>query len=385
MITQRTNGDSIPDFVNDLREARRKRFLSIGELARKAQVGSASITRLENLKGNKKELTELQRRRLGAWPRIIAQLMLVLGEEPERWVSRFAEVAAVPLDPESVQGIVEQARQRLQVRKRPATKEKESRDRDTLTELKLLLKETTTEVKVEAYFLTAGHRDVAMRDFYRNLMTLLLKSIHPRLDLKVCEPAPQATFRELFQGLTEESPRRYRLLVGAWDMVTRSPQFRVQFTPIPFWSHRLACLAHPQSGCRLTWEKVRRRGSRVTVLTLRGEAGDLYMQAYCDRKQSDLVRFEDYDMLRLSEDLKNRQGSPLEDTVAVLAETEATVVADLYYKKTGTRLIDLAARPDAGAPRYPVAIVTADTDERFAATLRRAARELLFNAPALLV
>jgi hypothetical protein len=414
------------------RSARDTKEWSVQALSKKARVGTATIVDIE---GGRKTLVAKFQKSRRLTPRFagsLIRLALVLGKEPASWLELVSDYHA--FDAAAVERFVSAAHAQLKssnlaqsslpTQATEAAKVGEAEDDCTLKRVRKDLKaleqpkvdgrdrgRSTVDVKV--CLLTCARprnhadpkhlpHDTAQRRFYERLVGLIFGAIDPRLKPKFVGAdgnsenpgAEPGSFAKVMKGLTE-TPRRFDLLVGPWSMVARS-SYDVTFTKLPCLWHRIACLTDSLNPKKLTWENVRAGAGETAVkprvVTIEGEAADVYLRSFRDYTEHALNRVETYNteqfasrLIELEEDEKKDLG-----VVGVIGEFEARNVLWYYrdqWQARGDRkkkLIDLAAPKAANAPRYPLAVATAASDLLWTETIGRAIEELFVNAPALI-
>ena len=110
-------------------------------------------------------------------------------------------------------------------------------------------------INVPVLLLTCGYADGAQREFYARFAELVLGAIHPRLSIRIVGDEVNR-FDAIMEELTKSAPRDW-MVVGPWSILARSGHHRVEFSPIPCWWHRLACLSLETNREQLSWEDVR--------------------------------------------------------------------------------------------------------------------------------
>jgi hypothetical protein len=364
-----------PGIAQCCREARGK--TTIARLAKKARVSNRSIAVIES--GNlSKELQEQEGkntdRKMRAWASVLTKLALALEQDPDEWLER----AEIDLPESELKEIKSAARQRTSSGART--------EPDTLSTLRRELQQARPDamIPIDVHLLTSDKSTRGQEAFYNRFCKLLLRTIDPRIEPRFTNEV--RTFEGVMEGLST-APPRHRLVVGAFQMVGRT-QHRVIFIPIPGWRIRLGALALPEA--EVTWENIRQSGEGLSrkakqelkILVINHEAADVYLRSFCDFDEEKILRINEYHIRgaaeRFNEELEKNNRA-----VFVLGDYEAAVMRSILRQKYKRDLVDIAAASES-APRYQLALVVAESDERWARTLRNAIDELFKNAGALM-
>jgi transcriptional regulator with XRE-family HTH domain len=366
------------------RAARQRQGLTIADLAAKARVSNRSVSQIEEGVGDRRLIdvlrsTEASARQRRAWARVLAKVALALGEDPAAWLGWLRQ-AGIALQPEELNNLLASARRRVQGTSRGLA--------GMLDEFRAAQRARPEEpFEVPVHLLTFGKEAEGQNNFFRKFIELAFSAINPWLRAAPSEGV--TTFDRLMASLTKPPPR-YRVVVGAFQMVGRS-HHGVAFIPIPGWRLRLACLA--AADAPLSWQDVREEGRRLPhdrkglqVVTIAGEAGDVYLRSFCDYAAARLDTLAEYDIEKAAARLHChlRDDRPGRTTVLVTGEYEASAVRHHMRRHYGRELKDLAARDGADPPSYPLALATAAEDKGWTETLRQAVAELFTNAGAIM-
>lgn len=348
--------------------------ISIARLAKRAKVSNRSISIIEDGKlAAEMKAGKDRERKMRTWAFVLSKLAISLNQDPDRWI----RLAGIDLSGSELNDIKISARKRIA----PSTRS----ENDTLAKIRSELQTRPDEqIAVHVHFLTSDESTQGQKAFYDRLCKLILRTINPRL-----EPRPTTevrTFEAVMEGLSS-TPPKHRLCVGAFQMIGRT-QHRVSFIPIPGWRIRLGALALPQS--QVTWEHIRQSGkglaprakSELRVMVIAQEAGDVYIQSFCEFPVKQILRISDYH-IRGAADAFYQELKTNPRTVFILGEYEAAVIRNILRVKHGYDLVDLAAEAES-VPRYQLALAAAESDERWVQTLKVAIDELFQNAGAMM-
>jgi hypothetical protein len=240
----------------------------------------------------------------------------------------------------------------------------------------------TRKIFCPVFFLTAGDLDHPQRTFYKEYCRLLLRSISPSLEMQEVPGQPKS-FTWMYDELLKPEPA-YRILVGPWKITAREAS-DLRFVPIPGWAHRLALLA--PEGTKITRDDVfafagRRQNRQMRLMVIRREAGDLFLRGLAGLEGSNtLRRVEDHDLYAVAREFAVMLDDRPEHSALVIGEYEARTVIRILREVHGREVEDLADRPGARSPRWPVSLAVAASDVQFAALLRKATKELIRSVP----
>lgn len=390
------------DVARDRAGARASKPISQHDLAHAAGIAIGHANTLVNSKKLQKTLRGGSMTKAQGWAIRLAQVALTLKEdtdegdsEAKTWLGYFMTAVGMSLEM-GIEDILGRARTRRELALRRHT-----------GELPRIRKEIERDGRatVSVYLLTAGrNHDQAQRVFYNRLARLLCGAVSPDIRVDVVPSNRFNNFNQIMAGLIGSAgqPASYSILIGPWSMVSRS-LYEARFTKLPFFWHRLACLTSASSP--LTWAQVRsapgrKAGNPARIVTVEGEAGDVYLRSFCrytikeggTQFQFNLIRVPENDpeaitqkfeeMIQAHQESSDREGPP----VLVIGEYEARSVKSYFNARNPQYpLKDLAAKPSAFAPRYPLAIATDEKDAHWSETIARCIEEIFVNAPALVV
>jgi DNA-binding XRE family transcriptional regulator len=396
---------------------RQRHELTVADLAKKAGVSTHSIIILED-KDRYRKLVEDAANTTGrskqkiilAWARILAKIALTFNDDPDPWLASLSTYGIPPFRDDEKFKILSSARKRLAREgedtmtqlKEFLRQEKEKEQVDTLAQLRTHLNANAHEpYTLPVFVLTASSRSsAAQRTFYEDFFRLVCGTISPRLELSFdkaqlvpsqphqtfgevqLQPKPgrfQPSFGEIMAGLSS-LPNRHRVVLGPFQMVGRFT-YDVAFIPIPGWRIRLSCLAAPSN--KITWQSIREKSNKrnINVITIAGEAGDVYMRGFCGYPQTHLSTQENYDVYQAAEQFQRFIDH---DPVIVVGEYEATAIKYILRKDYRLHVEDRAADPKAFAPRFQLAMATNARDVGWTEALRAAVREVFASAPDLM-
>jgi transcriptional regulator with XRE-family HTH domain len=359
-------------------KSREKRSMTTTDLARAARVSNTSISLIENgkLRDEIDEAGDLPRAER-TWAFILMKLAIALGDaKPADWLAD----ANLNLPDDIVRRLWDKARKQIEEVGR-RTDSAGRIEPGTLGWVRSKLREREKgDVEVDVELLLSDEESRGQAVFYERIATLLLKTINPRLRVRMVQRP--ARFHDVMTDLSPQAdgPPRVRLVVGAFKMVGRS-EHRVTFQPIPGWRIRMAALALPDS--MFTWEMLRTNAAglppmvrnRLEVHCIEGEAGDVCLRTLSDIRPQDLVVLPEYN-LRLAAKAFHRALDDNPYSVFVIGEYEAAIMRAILRDEYNRKVVDVAE----DSPRYQVSIATYENDERWARTLGNAMDELFKNA-----
>jgi hypothetical protein len=357
----------------------------VAELAARARVSNRSVLQLESTRPGERLEEVLGRstseRKRAAWARVLTKVAVQLRIEPAEWFDRLGK-AGVALPAAEADRMAVRAEQSPSMRRAEGS---------TLAELRKFLRlHPSDNFPLPVHLLLCGPKGKAQRELFWALLRILVSAVSPRFEPHAHDTI--RTFDDLMEGLSSRPPK-YRLGIGPFQLVGRSP-YPVSFTALPGWRIRLACLAAPEAEGHFTFQDVRDEPTRkrrdqkgLTVWSIDREAGDVYLRGFCNYTDILLTTLRNYNLEEAARGFRQaleRGGRQARHTVFVVGEYEAATIHNLIRQEGGPALVDLAARKSADAPRYPLALTTAEDDRRWTEAIRAALVEVFRNGPNLI-